>query len=342
MRRIAGAMASLLAILALSGQPALATGLIDQQQTDVGGWNGGSPIWDSNYVELQTFTPAHSRKLIAVEVYAGYYTTTIPGSAPTGQVMMEILPVNSGTPDFIFVWAREFKQLPADPAWVTFNISTPVNLVAGTQYAILLQAQAPWGLDWLGSCVSTFAGGQALAMNRFDSFTLKPVDGWGSAAYYCTKDLAFKTIIEGPTLVTLPPTPITLPTATPSPTPRPAATATHTAAPTAAPTATHTAAPTATPTAAPTGPGPLPPVPPPPPTASGLIGAVDTAPASATSTPAELVAGVTSVPSAANPPEPASGGAAPSNSLVIVLAAAAAAAALLGGGFAIWRFRLRS
>jgi hypothetical protein len=319
-RRTAGALLSILALLAFSANPVLAAGVIDQQQTDVGGWNGGSPIWNSDYAEMQIFTAGVSRNLIAVQVYAGYYgPTSISGTAATGTVMMEVLPVNNGTPDFIFVWAREFKRLPFDPTWITFNLSTPVALTAGTQYAIMLQASAPWGIDWLGSCLSGYAGGRALVMNMYDPFSLKPVDGWGSAAYYCTKDLGFRTIVEAAAT----PTPVVTHTATPV--------ATHTATPAAAP--TRTPAPgAATPTAAATatGIGVLPPPPPPPP--SLAPSRVSTA-----SAPGIAVAGATSVPV---PADPGSGsGGSSSSSLPLILAALAAAGVVLGG-FAFWRLRL--
>ena len=348
MRRIVGAAAWVIAAVILNASPALAAGIVDQQQTDTGGYDGASPTWGPDYYEIQTFTAGMSKPLIAVEVYAGAFVASgATGSAPNGQVMLEVLPMDTSTaPFFGFVYAREFKNLPfyppSQPAWVTYTLSTPVDLTAGTEYAILLQAMAPNSLDWLGSCVTNYAGGEAEAMNSFDPFSLKPVNGYHSGTEYCTLDLAFKTVMGN--------------AATPSPshTPTPAPTATHTPAP--AP--THTPTPTHT-----TGPGVLPPPPLPPtvtasptiqatpPETSGatptsspsatIVAAASATAASATSAPTSQVAGITSVPSAARSPLPAPTPSGPDSTPIAAAAALIVVASLAGAGFWVWRLRLK-
>lgn len=319
MRRIAATLAAIAAMLALTTGSALAAGQLDQQQTDIGGWNGGSPIWNSDYYEIQTFTAGYSRTLLSVSIYAGYWgPTSIAGSSPAGTATLEVLPMSNGVPDFVFVWARETRALPADAniGWVTFTISTPFDVVAGTQYAIMLQAHAPWGIDWLGTCSANYAGGQAMVMNSFDSFSLRTIPNWGAQVgggpSMCTHDLAFKTTVASPA-------------ATPTP------------APTAAPAATPTPAPTSA-SGATTGAGAFPPAPPAPPASTTATAAAAAPTPTTTSVVAPIVAAATQAggTAAASPtpaPAAAAAGSPPSSSdppiAVFVLAAAGLGGAAL-------------
>jgi hypothetical protein len=323
---------------------AAVNGALDQYSNNLSTY----PLWGSDYSLAQTFTSGYLRPLTAVGIYAAPWGQTgTPGSAARGSATLQIVPVYNGLPNTDFPLLSEEVVIPMVDGgqWVYFNFSAPPLIDLHGQYAIVVTVHAPWGLEWLGSCSSSYKFGQAAVKGPADPYWLT-VAQWDTVHHttVCMGDFSFRTYVGSLPTPTPMPTPALTPTPTPTPTPA------HTPAPTSA------GGPT-------TGPGAIPP-PPPPPSAHGTT----TAPAASTATPdaavaptdlvagatpeGSLVAAVAGSPEAGSPeatsllaadPSSPSGGSS-SGIPIATLMAAAAAIAVVGGagaGLFLWRFRPR-
>lgn len=321
MRRIQSvlALAAVIAASTVLASPAAAvTGTLDQYQNSLGTY----PLWGSDYSLAQSFTAGMSGPLTAVGIYAATWGETgTAGSAAKGSATLAIVPTYNGLPNTEFPLVTKDVIVPATDGgeWVYYSFSSPPDVELNGQYAVVVTIHAPWGLEWLGSCPSAYASGQASVKGPSDPYWLT-IPQWNTVHHTtnCMGDFSFRTYVGS--------------AATPAPT------ATHT--PVA--TATHAAVATAT-----TRPGAVPP-PPPTPRVSAAVSATATTaaptPSPATSPVAPpIVADATDVAgAAASPTQSDAGGVVGSSSssssdppiAVLVIAGAGLGAAAL---LLIWK-----
>jgi hypothetical protein len=222
MRRFGASFAALVAILALTAGSALATaipGTLDQQQTNApdGGYLG------SNYHQAQTFTAGITGMLDAVTVQIGTNTPGVVVPAAAGDFTVAIWATSGGVPSGASALATKTITGNATGS-VAVVLSSPISVVAGTKYAIVLVADPARGISWLGKCgTDSYSGGQALIFDVLNFPAWRTVPAWALLAdsSNCVLDYAFATYVS-PSLVSLPPSlaPTLPPTATSGDSPR--------------------------------------------------------------------------------------------------------------------------
>ena len=213
MRRIGVAIAGVAMVLALTASSTLAIplpGTLDQHQDTITG-NGATwsdtEMGGAGWRLGQTFTAGVTGTLDAVGVYV---SATQPLPPPAVQVQPHPAVGNAA----IQIRSTDLSGLPAPPlasatptlgsapGWVYFILPSPINIVAGTKYAILMWTGAPVILNWAGDCSNSYPGGEALVF-RGGWFS---VDGSEASPAYCQQDFAFQTYVTAaPRAATAPP-----------------------------------------------------------------------------------------------------------------------------------------
>jgi hypothetical protein len=220
-RRIPVLAAAVACLLALTSGGALATGTLDQHQTNTSGY---TIDWIPGVQLAQTFTAWISGRLDSVDLH---------GTGNGHSVTIEIEPA-TGQPTGTVLDKQTVNLNPT--GWTHIVLKSVVNVAAGSHYAIVISQFTDVG--WNGDCSNAYSGGQALV---FDTSTWYSVPGWATAnsaplVSYCAQDYAFRTYVTKK------------PAATPTPVPTPAATTSATAA-TATPSALASGSPAASPSA---------------------------------------------------------------------------------------------
>ena len=206
MRRIGVAIAVVAMVLALAASSALAIplpGTLDQHQEVITGngatWSDAS-MGGAGWALGQTFTAGVSGTLDAVGFYV---SATGPGPAvqvqpAVGNAVIEIEGTGvSGKPASPPL-ASATPTLGSAPGWVFFVLPSPINIVAGTKYAIVMFTGAPVLLNWAGDCSNSYPGGEALMFSTL----WMPVSG----VQACQQDFAFRTYVTAaPPAATAPP-----------------------------------------------------------------------------------------------------------------------------------------
>jgi hypothetical protein len=200
-------------VLALAASSALAIplpGTLDQHQEVI---TGNGATWSDASMGVagwrlgQTFTAGVSGKLDAVGVYVSA-TQPLPPPAvqvqphpAVGNAVIQIRSTDlSGLPGSLL--ATESPTLSASPGWEYFVLPSPINIVIGTKYAIVMWTTDPTILNWAGDCSNSYPGGKAVVYDSF-SFAWFPISG---SPAYCQQDFAFQTYVTAaPPAATAPP-----------------------------------------------------------------------------------------------------------------------------------------
>jgi hypothetical protein len=214
--------------------PIYAAGPVDQQQTaqnnfaTVNSFLGYAQVFTAGVTgDLDQFDLAIG-KSVAASTFTIEIRDTLAG-AP-GPNVLSTMSVTTATLPFF---------LGPPPSIVSFPVSPPVPVVAGTQYTIAVRAGTTDSLIGGISLADVYAGGSHYIETPPGTFTFTGFDA------------AFRTYVTPPTPTPTPtstPTLTLTPTATSTSTPTPTATSSPTLAPTSTLTATATATGTATPT----------------------------------------------------------------------------------------------
>ena len=210
MRRIGVAIAGVAMVLALTTSSALAMplpGTLDQHQEIITGnaatWSDTS-MGGAGWALGQTFTAGVTGKLDAV----GVYVSAAPPAGPAAQVKPAFvgngwIEVEGTSVSGLPAWpplASATPTLSSTPGWEYFILPSPINVVAGTKYAILVFTNDPYILNWAGDCSNSYPGGQALMFSTL----WVPIAGPSPA--YCQQDFAFQTYVTAaPPAATAPP-----------------------------------------------------------------------------------------------------------------------------------------
>lgn len=207
MRRIGAAIAGVAMVLALTASSALALavpGTLDQHQEVITGngatWSDTS-MGGAGWALGQTFTAGVNGTLDAVGFYV---SATGPGPAvqvqpAVGNAVIEIEGNNVSGKPVSPPLASATPTLGSAPGWVFFVLPSPINIVAGTKYAIVMFTGAPVILNWAGDCSNSYPGGEALVFSTI----------WMSISgpQACQQDFAFRTYVTAaPPAATAPPT----------------------------------------------------------------------------------------------------------------------------------------
>ena len=172
---------------------------------------------DGDGEQLTTSIPATRRAGVTGKLDAVGFYVSATGPGPTVQVqpavgnaVIEIEGTASGLPVSPPL-ASATPTLGSAPGWVYFILPSPINIVAGTKYAILMWTGAPVILNWAGDCSNSYPGGEALVF-RGGWFS---VDGSEASPAYCQQDFAFQTYVTAaPPATTAPPAATAPPTST--------------------------------------------------------------------------------------------------------------------------------
>ena len=218
-------------VLSLGSAPpqVLAAGVVDQQQTHLGGAYNASP----GFGVAQTFTAGLTGQLDQVDVF-------VFGGGSTGDLTAEIRDVIGGVPGATVLTTATLPEasIPAS-AFATLTFSPSISVVSGTQYAIVLNTPNSSN----GNLIAYFHNDPNRDPNPYaaGSLFLYTV-GTGSFAALPNYDLVFKTYVVATSTST--PTATTM--GTPLPPETPTSTATAMTTTTVTPTATATSVPVAT------------------------------------------------------------------------------------------------
>lgn len=224
MRRFVSALAAAVAVLALTASATLAIpipGTLDGEQAII---TGGSGLWSTSQALAQTFTPSVSGTLDAVGVYVSQPAAQSALAQPASTTnFIGIFPTTGGIPSGSNMAQDLAFSVTSTPGWAYFIIPSPPNVVAGTQYSILMYPGAGL-IDWAGDCTTdNYSGGQALVNDASDP-VYRTVPVWSAlhsgGAAACQQDFAFQTYISAAPAPTPAPTsaPTSAPTLTPPPT----------------------------------------------------------------------------------------------------------------------------
>jgi hypothetical protein len=221
--RFLAATTAAASLVVFSAGGALAAGTLDQQQTNTS-WASSEYVFGGPIA--QTFTAGLTGQLDTISVNGASEDVTNAAQARPavlGTTLVQIAATSGGMP-VAPILASEVVTL-AD-GWNTIALSSPVDVVAGTQYAIVL---APQYLNqWRGTCSNLYGGGQALAFygGLVGTPPLSFVDlegtwmtipdwvneiGFANLFDYCVLDFAFRTYVTNPN-ATPPPTSSAAPT----------------------------------------------------------------------------------------------------------------------------------
>ena len=168
--RLAGlSLAALIAITA-SAVPAHAAGTLDQEYTVAGG--SGTLVEGVNQV-AQVFTAGITGQLDTIDFRISSFSPTGPDLTMTIKATSGGLPTGAGLATSTV--ARSATS--GTTAWVTFTFSSPITVVSGTQYAIVLSTTATTGNGYSTEVGSTslYSGGNAYLSNSSGS-------SWGSSS----------------------------------------------------------------------------------------------------------------------------------------------------------------
>jgi hypothetical protein len=155
----------------------------------------------------QTFVPTLTGSLGTVEINTSLYSAPliVQPNAPT-DLTVEITTTSSNLPTSTVLATQVVS--PADSSWDVVTFSTPTNVVAGTQYAIVVSQSASNGVaEWNGTCGNEYGPGVAYIFNS----TWETIPAWNEGD--CITDFAFQTFIVVPAAT---PAPTTAPTAPPT------------------------------------------------------------------------------------------------------------------------------
>jgi hypothetical protein len=213
-RRIPFLTVAVATLLAMTWGNALAAipGTLDSQQTGVAADLGPQSLL------AQTFVPTLSGTLGTVEINT--FTApafTVVAGPNTPSLTVEITHTSGGHPTSTILASE--STTPLDDDWNVVTFSSPINVVAGTKYAILVtQGQAGLGV-WNGACGNPYGPGAALIL---DVATWKTIQVFDPKS--CLTDFAFRTYITVPTPSPSPIMSVQGVTAAPTPTPPPTST----------------------------------------------------------------------------------------------------------------------
>jgi hypothetical protein len=194
MKRVGASLAAFVSILALTAGSVFAVtipGTLDQQQTNApdGGYLG------SDYYRAQTFTAGLTGTLDAVTLETGTNSPGVVAPAAAGDFTVAIWATSGGLPTGSALASELVTGNAAGSVAVIFG--SPTSVVAGTKYAIVLVPDVARGISWLGTCVESYAGGQALVYDVLNYPTWRTVPAWASDADStdCFLDFAFATYV---------------------------------------------------------------------------------------------------------------------------------------------------
>jgi hypothetical protein len=202
MRRSLGALASVLAVLALTAGNVLAVGGLDQQQTNgsVTSLTWSLPAVAGSRMDLrQTLKVGKTGKLDTVAVDGddlGHSVTLSIGD-------------NGGILD---------KQtISMAGGWTQVSLATPPKVTSGE--TLIIELTPTQKINWYGTCDNLYSGGSAYVFDPV-ARTVESIPAYGvstgSSLGYCTLDFAFKTYVTAAAGATPKPTPTPKAAATPA------------------------------------------------------------------------------------------------------------------------------
>lgn len=180
--------AAVVSLLALTAGSAFATGTLDQTQVDTS--TGVNPVQASL---AQTFTAGLSGKLDEADV-----NLTLPQTAPAvagapaiAGITVEIWAAPGGVPTGP---ALATESVVAVDGWNLVPFTTPPDVLAGTQYALVVAGNLQ---SWTGDCTNAYANGQGLILDASAWIT---IPAYGAAHFqdptpFCLQDFAFRTFV---------------------------------------------------------------------------------------------------------------------------------------------------
>ena len=105
--------------------------------------------------QAQTFTPAATGKLTQMDFQAALGTTGVPGT-----LVVEIRNTASGVPGTTVLASTNLTSISTTGnAWYTVTFAAPVNVTAGTQYALVFRAGAGGPFRGVSSSTNVYPGG---------------------------------------------------------------------------------------------------------------------------------------------------------------------------------------
>jgi hypothetical protein len=176
----------LLAGSLLVSSAANAAGTLDQQQPTTTG--AAVSVGGSNW-PAQTFTAGVTGRLDQVDLF-------VSRVGNPGDLTLQIQAVAAGVPSGAVLATTTVPQsgITSSFTWLSVPLASPAQVTAGAQYAIVLSAPSPPGINFYGWSIGAFdapyAGGK---------LTLSITSGatWGAfAAIFDTWDTAFKTYVS--------------------------------------------------------------------------------------------------------------------------------------------------
>lgn len=186
---LARCCAALCLILGASG-PAQAASVIDQQQPIIDGAVGGLAIGGTSTQKLAQVVTAGM---------SGYLTEVrLPVACDAGSnLILEIQDVTAGEPNGVVLTSQTVSGtslppfFPAPPGFRGLELSTPVSLTAGTQFAIVLRSAGSCGI-FRGPVGDSYGAGNLY----FDA--LPNLSGWVCVCGFAGDrfDLPFQTLVD--------------------------------------------------------------------------------------------------------------------------------------------------
>ena len=140
----------------------------------------------------QTFVPTISGSLGTVEVYTSIETPpkVVTEPAAATDITVEIRSTASNLPTNNVLATQTLP--PADSDWDVVSFTLPTNVVAGTQYALVVINGASSFAQWVGACGDPYTPGVGYIHDT--TWKTIPVFDAGS----CITDSAFQTFITAP------------------------------------------------------------------------------------------------------------------------------------------------
>jgi hypothetical protein len=210
-----GVLAAVVAVLALPASTfaLVIPGTLDQHQDS--GPDGQA--WSPNYMLAQTFTAGLTGSLDAATVTLAAVeqinTAGLVQPQAIGDLEVAIYATSGGLPTGVSLAHEDFTGVTGATTLVA-EFSTPTQVTAGTQYALVLQPGASNWVNWLGVCDSNpYAGGQALVFDVNNNPSWLTLPDWAVAAdsSACINDFEFSTYVTVPQATAQPTVAVTPP-----------------------------------------------------------------------------------------------------------------------------------
>jgi hypothetical protein len=197
-----GVLAAVVAVLALPATTLalVIPGTLDQHQDS--GPDGQQ--WGSAYILAQTFTAGLTGSLDAATVSLAAVEEInkagVVQPQAIGDLEVAIYATSVGLPTGVSLAHEDFTGVTGATTLVA-EFSTPTQVTAGTQYALVLQPGTGGLVNWLGVCDSNpYAGGQALVFDVNNNPSWLTLPDWAVAAdsSACINDFEFSTYVTVP------------------------------------------------------------------------------------------------------------------------------------------------